>query len=269
MSATGDGAGAGSMLAVLTPRWGAQSETFVRRHLTSLLPGRTVAITRRIADADWCPEIPMLNVGAIPESAVDRLARVLGSWNLDRRSCALRDFLRDRGVTVVLGQWLNFSAKWYSTLCDLPVRLFAHAHGYDVTRRALRGPWNRVIYSRLADADGVITFADQSRARLLSALPLRAERVHVIPYGVEIPSDIPAHPAREIVQCVHVGRFVEKKAPLQTLKAFERASRQIPALRLEMIGTGPLLPICERFVRERELSNVVVLHGAKTPGFVM
>ena len=50
-------------LAVCVPVVGLPSETFIRRHVEELLPGRTVVIARRAAppeEAAWAADVPVL-----------------------------------------------------------------------------------------------------------------------------------------------------------------------------------------------------------------
>jgi glycosyltransferase involved in cell wall biosynthesis len=118
---------------------------------------------------------------------------------------------------------------------------FAHAHGYDVTRRKLEKPSTRWRYRRLRAATGIILMSEISRQRLLAACDLDPARLHVIPYGVDVPTECPRREDSEIVRCISVGRKVEKKNPMATLRAFLLAQREQNALRLEFVGGGPCL----------------------------
>src|SRR3954471_10584733 len=93
----------GASLAILAPRWGAVSETFVRRHVSSICPGETIAIAREILQPDWCPRVPLL---ALPGSPLGKLARFLSIWRLDRASWTLRRFLEEYKPAAVMGEWL-------------------------------------------------------------------------------------------------------------------------------------------------------------------
>jgi len=255
-------------LAILTPRWGAASETFVRRHLTLIAPGRTVAMTRDVLQSDWCQPVTLLPIKNVAGTPLGRLARALGCWRLDRRSCALRRFLVEQQVATVMGEWLNFSAGWYSSLQGLKLPFFAHAHGYDITAKKINSYAARLAYRRLRAMAGIITVSEAGRQRLLAAFSLNPSRVHVIPCGVDVPAECPVRPATAVVTCVSVGRMVAKKNPLATLNAFRLARKNAPQLRLEFIGDGPLLEPGRRFCDENGLSTFVKFHGVQSPAFV-
>ena len=255
-------------LAILTPRWAVPSETFVRRHLTEIHPGRTVALTRHVKDTTWCPGMRVHAMHGMPNSHPYWVFRELGLWRYDRRGAAVRRFVEEQGVDVILAEWLDFAAGWFPTLRSLKLPFFAHSHGYDVTRRALARSRNRWRYRRLHNMDGIITVSEVTKARLVERFKLKADMIHVIPCGVDVPPTPKFRSESEHVTCLHVGRMVEKKSPLLTLKAFREAQRQILNLRLEMIGDGELLPACRKYCEEHGLSKIVTLHGVQPLEFV-
>lgn len=243
------------------------SETFVRRQIASLNPGHTVGMARQIKDPDWVPGVPVLNIRAKSDNPIERLARTVGAWHIDRRSRALRSYLTEHKVEVVLAQWLNFGALWYPNVRGLGVRYFAHAHGYDITVNRLKKRWTKLLYQRLAQMDGVIVVSSLMRERLMSVAPMDPQRVHIIPYGVDVPEPV-IRAESDVVTCLHVGRMVQKKAPLTTLRAFHNAHRERSNLRLEMIGDGPLLAQCRAYAAEHKLDSVVTFHGGQQNDFV-
>lgn len=253
-------------LAIFSPRIGVPSETFIRRHIEGLLPDRTVVLTRSVVAPEhrtWSVEGPLLDLSRLRPGLIERgvrsSARLAGWPGPDHTVSAARRFLRQHKVEVILGEFLDASLCWANVAKDLGVRFFGHAHGYDVSAR-LHDPAWRGEYLRYNDADGVITMSHVSRNQLIE-LGLEPSKVHVIPYGIDVP-DVPrAHVAQATVSCLAVGRMVEKKAPIIALDAFRRAVAMCPNLRLDFVGAGPLLPAAEQFVRAFDLSSCVTLHG--------
>ncbi|BCJ49571.1 glycosyl transferase [Actinoplanes sp. NBRC 14428] len=68
-----------------------------------------------------------------------------------------------------------------------------------------------------------------------------ARDVTVVPEGYEPPADLPAVAKEDRPTAVFCGRMVSYKRPWDVLRAVELARREIPGLRLWMIGGGPLL----------------------------
>jgi colanic acid/amylovoran biosynthesis glycosyltransferase len=233
-------------LAVFVPELGARSETFIRRHVQDLLPGQTLTIGGPLGDGtarDWDADGPVVDLGAVSDLGT------VGRW------------LREYGVQVLLGEYLDASLPWLSLARELGIRFFVHAHGYDVSQR-LRGPLYRREYLRYREAAGVITMSEASRARLID-LGLPSGCTHAIPYGVDVAESVPERAARDGIRVLAVGRMVSKKGPILTLDAFRRASASRPELRLDYVGDGPLLPAAAQFVHALGLHETVTLHGGR------
>jgi glycosyltransferase involved in cell wall biosynthesis len=263
-------------LAVFAPFVGARSETFIRRHMCDLLPGKTVVVTGDAAghySGHWTFDGPLLALNAMrPLStgrrAVRAMARRLG-WKSreDDTTLAVEQFLRAHRVRVAMGEFLDWPLTWLPLARKMKIPFFAHAHGYDVSANLRSGRW-REAYLQYNAAAGVITMSECSRSRLI-ALGLRPERIHVIPYGVEVPSAPIMRADRDTVAVLGVGRMTPKKAPILLLDAFRRACEVCPQLRLDFVGEGELYSAAQHFVEVFDLQQRVSLHGGKPSDHVL
>jgi glycosyltransferase involved in cell wall biosynthesis len=253
-------------LAIFAPHIGALSETFIRRHMEDLLPGRTAVVAMTAQPpfgGQWSVDCPKLVLDQV-ESArfgwrlFNTCAPRLGFPVKDHLTNIVRRFLQDRQVKVVVGEYLDLALPWFRVCREAGIRFFVHAHGYDVSERLREAQW-RDDYLEYNCADGVITMSQVSRQKLLS-LGLYASKLHVIPYGVDVPAEPVARGAESVVRCLAVGRMVAKKAPVLTLDAFRRAAEVCPELRLDYVGTGELLPAVQHFVQAFDLGEQVTLH---------
>ena len=251
-------------LAIVAPEIGARSETFIQRHMQWLLPDRTVVIVA--ADnsdtGDWSVDCPVLVMnwlenceeqGQITQS--DRPLTAATPW------LEVKQFLRQHQVQVMMGEYLNLCFSWIQVAQELGIRFFCHAHGYDVSHKLQEAEWQEK-YLHYNQTGGIITMSQTSRERLLN-LGLHPAKVHVVPYGVELSSSALNRSEQATVCCLAVGRMVKKKAPLKTLDAFRQAAAACPALRLDYIGAGQLLPAAQEFVKAAKLENRVFLHGSQ------
>lgn len=163
---------------------------------------------------------------------------------------------------MLLGEYLDCSLPWLEIGIRAGVDVFVHAHGYDVSS-ALRKPGLRSRYREYERAAGVVTMSEVSRRRLID-LGLDARRVHVVPYGVDVPEALPVRVAAEAgTRCLAVGRMVRKKAPLTLIRAFATAAASVPDLRLDLVGDGPLLPAVRKLVADEALEGKVIVHGSQ------
>ncbi|MBI5154288.1 glycosyltransferase family 4 protein [Candidatus Poribacteria bacterium] len=253
-------------LAVIIPRVGGLSETFLRRHAMDLLPGRTVVYSGGVWEpCRWKPENLAL-FGELPAPWLRRKMSGIGvgpHW----QERALAEDLRRRGVQAVIGEYLDYSHRWLGACAQAGVRYFPHAHGYDVSVNLRDAEWRRK-YLDLSSATGVVTMSEHSKG-LLVELGLEANRIHVVPYGVDVPGS-PCTPARAgRLRCIAVGRMVPKKSPLDLLRSFRKAHEALGGdLELDIVGDGPLLDDAKSFVREAGLVANVRLHGGQPSPFV-
>jgi glycosyltransferase involved in cell wall biosynthesis len=255
-------------LAIAVPQLGLTSETFVRRHVEDLLPGRTVVVTRDPSGASpgWRTTRPVLTASAATGSWRRLVRSVEHVRGLPPDAMRTQRFLTQHRVEAVLGEYLDFSLAYLAVSRRVGARFYAHAHGYDVSKRLRQPRWQQA-YRRLNDADGVITVSGVSHDRLV-ALGLDPARIHVVPCGVDVPTSLRPRPERATVQCVAVGRMVAKKAPIVLLDAFRRAHEVYPRLRLDYVGGGPLLPAARQFVQSFRLQPFVTLHDWQPLGMV-
>lgn len=132
----------------------------------------------------------------------------------------VRRFLADHGVEVALVEYLDFADRWFDLLCDLGLRVWLRGHGVDLSAR-LRDPQWRAIYQGYRAADGIIV-PSQVAARAVGDLGLPDCLIHVVPYGVDVPTLIPLRSCAgaDLARCLAVGRMVPKKAPELLLEAF-------------------------------------------------
>jgi glycosyltransferase involved in cell wall biosynthesis len=254
-------------LAIFTPHIGAFSETFIRRHLQDLLPGGTVVITGTTGKpfgGNWMVDCPMLVVDQIQRDgfvplAFKEAARRMG-WRPPEYIVLIKKFLKQHNVQVILAEYLDWALEWLPIAQELGIRFFGHAHGYDISMQLLDPKW-QTEYLRYNHANGLFTINQVSRERLIN-LGVDAAKIHLIPYGVNVPAEPLVRHEQEVIRCVAVG-MTAQKAPILMLDAFRRAAELVPRLRLDFVGKGELLAAVQQFVRAFNLESQVTLHGGQ------
>lgn len=248
-------------LAIFTPRIGAYSETFIHKHIERLLPGQTVVLAHVIRKAKfWETSCPTL---ILSEIALPRFGK---KRKIAAFSQAIRQFLSLHSVEVMMGEFLDISLPIFEIVRDMEIPFYVHSHGYDMSER-LEDPMWREAYLAYNGAAGIITVSEFSKNRLID-IGLEPGLIKVVPYGIDVP-DSYCQRTSDIVYCLTVGRMVSKKAPLITIKAFEKASRECPNLYLDFIGDGVLFSAVKDYVEKKQLSDKITLHGSQPNDFVL
>jgi glycosyltransferase involved in cell wall biosynthesis len=104
--------------------------------------------------------------------------------------------------------------------------------------------------------------------RKLIGLGAPENKIHYNPYGVDCDTFKVSDPSAAVPVLLAVGRFVDKKAPHLTIRAFAVARKDCPNARLRMIGDGPLLSQCRDLVDRLCLRESVEFLGAQPPEVV-
>jgi colanic acid/amylovoran biosynthesis glycosyltransferase len=258
------------MIAIYTPTLGAPSETFVRRHIEQIAPGQTVVICDAVADEfrGWeSSNLPVHCTSSFLNWNIRRFGRTFLGGPLPGSIDPLVRYIKRHTVDVVLGEFMDQFLPVYQQLHRNGIQCFVHAHGYDVSS-ALNNEQLARSYSCYAGSAGIITMSNASK-RALSLMGLPPEKIHVVPYGVDIPERRPpSRLADQTVRCLAVGRMTAKKAPLLLLESFSLALGSGANLHLEYIGGGELFDAAAQFVRVHGLEDTVVLHGARDSAYV-
>jgi len=260
-------------LAILAPRIGVVSETFIRRHIMELYPSNTVVITRSDRGKDigfWGANCPILRMEPLWPSPIElyntltkeKEPRIIGNSFYRHRRTAIKAFLEKHEVSVILGEYLDFSYHFIDIAKELGISIWGHALGYDVSRQLKIPQWCK-NYLRYNQTAGIITVSEVSKNRLIE-LGIIPSKIHVIPCGVIVPNEFSKKGGcvgkNGVVRCLAVGRMIPKKGPLFLLEGFRQAIGQYPQLHLDYVGTGSLLPTVRQFIQVHNLTGSVTLH---------
>lgn len=171
------------------------------------------------------------------------------------------EFLRVQKVEVILSEFGTQAMRLAPLTSELGIPMITYFRGADATSE-LNKPGRVEAYKSLAsNVRGFIAVA-QCLLDNLDAHGISHPRSFVIPSGVDVRRFKPGEKIRN--RCVAVGRMVEKKAPLTTIRAFCDVAQRDPSFTLEFIGGGPLLEACMRHVEERGMTHQVRLMGERT-----
>ena len=151
---------------------------------------------------------------------------------------------------------------------QLEIPLVVSFHGYDVSVLPRDDFWQRE-YGELFPKVKVFHAVSTHIAQKLERLGAPTERIHVIHNGINLSSFENPKPLKSKserhVQCLFVGRLVEKKAPKKLIQSFKKACVQVGnevELELKIVGDGPRRSETEREVEARNLMNRVSFMGA-------
>ncbi|MEM6338254.1 MAG: glycosyltransferase, partial [Bacteroidota bacterium] len=138
-------------------------------------------------------------------------------------------------------------------------------YGYDATVLPRNAAWRRAYAQLFGGASRLVGISNHI-CGLLHRLGAPPEGVSMVHLGVHLDQFPFAPPKARYqngpVRCLHVGRLVEKKAPVHLVRAIGAAAPRVPAgLQLTIVGEGPLRQEVESEIERLGLSETVDLLG--------
>lgn len=142
--------------------------------------------------------------------------------------------------------------------CPLVVTFY----GYDVSQLPKQNGWREKYEQMWPQTDAVTVLSTEMKEAVLE-LGCPEEKIHIVRLSRDLKQFAYNPPSQEAQRLLFVGRLTPKKAPLDAIRALERANQNGADLRLDMVGDGELWDDVERYVEKHSLREAVVLHGAE------
>ena len=249
-------------IAHISPDTFEKSSSFIQANIQGLegivVPFYGGALPNRSGNGD------LLGLNVFERAIYKFRNQVLG---LNRSEYAFYKAIRENRIDIVFTEYGPTACAIARVIERLKIPLIIHFHGYDVYHQPTLNKY-KGTYSKLSSiATGVIAVSKEMRQELIHwGFP--AEKVVYSPCGchsrfVELP--LPSSRSGFLA----VGRMVEKKGPLYTIEAFEKALKKGLDDHLTFIGDGPLLEECMQYVRQNGLERYIHFLGHQAHDFVL
>lgn len=246
-------------ICIIQPARDVVSETFIKAH-AERLPASVTVIDGVPPQIDGVPLLSQALLARVWRRLRRTTAPNPATYDLD--AAYLRAF-RSRRPRAVLAEYGPTGVGALEACRRAGVPLIVHFHGYDASQHSVLTAHADGYRRLFAEAAALVVVSEAMRQKLLG-LGAPPEKVHLNACGVDCEMFYAARPAQNPPVFLTTGRFVEKKGPHLTILAFAQASRRSPAIRLRMIGDGPLRPACEQIARALGLAHAVTFLGARS-----
>lgn len=263
-------------ICVVTGTLGQPSETFVKRHIESLLETGSYVITRKVHEKstvkvdshrllileDVAPLVPLGGLSMVIKSIFLLFPNRLFS---PRHNTAILEFLKRNDIDLVLSEFMDATLPLVSVLEKARIPLVVHGHGSDVSSR-LKHWWWRRSYGNYRNTQ-IVVVSQKSKKDLTKKCNLNPQNIHVIPCA-PVYLDFAARKERSGTtspsrfEITTIGRLVEKKNPLGLIEVVNILVNQMNCkIHLSIVGDGPLFVEVEKSISHFGLQNFCSLLG--------
>ncbi|WP_116599653.1 glycosyltransferase family 4 protein [Primorskyibacter marinus] len=260
--------------AIVTGEYYIGGETFINRHIQHLFGGDTVVVCGRFHgenpyDKAWFARREKPTTADLLTAPYwmlhNRIVHNTSRLPFGKAKRDLADFLRAQKVELILAEFGTQALAMAPIANELGLPVFTYFRGTDASK-AIQTERMREAYRRMMPRlDGVFSVS-QFLLDNLAKHNIRHLNSTVIPSGVDVRQFVPGQ--KQPFSCLAVGRFVEKKAPLTTLRSFAEATHDLPDAHLDFIGDGPLLDDAKKLANDLDATPRVSFHGSQPHAFV-
>lgn len=235
-------------LAIISPNKFKYSETFIRMQIDHL-PFDKVLYTDGYMPTSFSTSV---------EGSFESILVKRKWWKSGTAEQALTNSFKNLGVDIVLAHYGSTGVEVMNSCRKAEIPLIVHFHGYDAYRDDVMENQGKRYKELFEIASGIIAVSNDMYQRLVS-LGCPEDKLFMIPYGVDTELFTSCQPSGStFLSC---GRFVKKKAPMNTIRAFQKVSESHSEAKLIMVGDGELLDEAKKMVDSLKLNEQVDFKG--------
>ena len=239
------------------------SETFIRDQITGLSTWaevytiHTSRLPERREDGSLLSPWPFWVLHKIIKTITGKRNNYFGDYGLKK-------YFHDNKIQVVLANY-GIAAAHLTPICaDLKIPLMVIFHGHDATdKKLVKAYANR--YKKLFEYASSIIVVSKDMAKKIIVLGADPKKVNVIPCGVDLKKFNVSSNLKKEKLFLAVGRFVNKKGPLFTIRAFHEVWKRHPNAKLMMVGAhAGLFRESQKLVNALDMREAVLFPGILT-----
>lgn len=247
-------------LAIISTNKDKYSETFIHNHVKRL-PGNIHLLFDGYLPKQYSSDKGMTSgsLSGFKKKNWLKLFRSKTNPHTELRT-GLERYLRHHRIDVLLCEYGPGGVEMLPLAQKLNIPLVVHFHGYDAYRSDILNSYGKHYRNLFAYAGAVIAVSGHMQAQLI-ALGCAMNTLHMLHYGIDTSVFKMIPTKREEHTFVACARFVEKKAPQNTIRAFKQVLEKFPDAKLIMIGDGELLDASMALVLELKISESIEFTG--------
>jgi glycosyltransferase involved in cell wall biosynthesis len=251
-------------LAIISPRKRAVTETFIQSHFDFLEADIIHYYGGNFPTT--VDEKPLLPLVSKPRQVLAKVHKyALESAPRAEELALLRSLQREK-PDVILIEYGNIAAEIINVLEKVDIPFVVHYHGFDSSVYQVIEKFKEQYQRVFLKAHSLVVVSSKMNNDLLNIGAPKEKLKHICYGPYPVFGDIQVD--RSHKRLLAVGRFVDKKAPHNTILAFHKVLSQHPDAILTLIGSGPLKRACEDIVKGLNLEKNVIFMGDQPSAIV-
>ncbi len=241
------------ILGILSPNENAYSETFIQAHKS--LPFKIFFYCNGRVPVQLAGTVGLVRLS---HKIYFKLKSLINK-KLTASEQILKYLLRKKKVECVLAEYGVTAAASLRVIQSLNLPLIVHFHGFDASDRNFLLKYKEK-YIEVFQYAGAVVSVSRKMTEDLIALGCHPDKIVLNTYGPN-PDFFNIRPNFNSKNFIAIGRFVDKKAPHLTIKAFSALAKRCPDAHLFMAGEGNLLKYCQDLVKDLGIGQQVSFLG--------
>lgn len=172
----------------------------------------------------------------------------------------LADYITQNHIDLILCEYGPSGVAMLQVSKKINVPMIVHFHGYDAYRDDILTSYGKYYPALFKHAKAVIAVSSHM-CRQLEKLGCDPAKLHQLTYGIDTDIFYTRTNVEKQITFVACGRFVEKKGPQLTIKAFAEVLRKKSGVTLVMIGAGELLEECKKLAKDLGIKQAINFTG--------
>lgn len=240
-------------VAIVTPYLDAYSETFIRAQIDFFSP-KLVLHTGRLPTMAGNKEL----LGRL-QKRLNYFGKILFHKEIFSLEKRIATVLKEHNIGIILAQYGPTGVAMMPICKKLDLPLVVHFHGLDASRFDILSKYEK-SYKEMFEFVKAVIVVSRSMAEKISQLGCPPDKIKLNYYGV---NDLffKTMPSYDSNNFIAAARFVEKKGPELTIRAFSKVVQHYPQAKLFMIGNGPLLEKCKQMVLDLSMEKNIFFPG--------
>lgn len=172
----------------------------------------------------------------------------------------IENYLRERKIDIVLCEYGPSGVEMMPFAKKLNIPLIVHFHGYDAYRDDVLRSYGLKYKELFSEMTFAIVVSRHMQEQLLK-LGCEQKKIQTLCYGIDTVIFQSKNNKRNVGVFIACGRFVDKKAPYLTIRAFEKVYKKNSDVKLIMIGDGELFQSCKELTETLKIDDAVDFKG--------